>query len=36
LSTVTDDQIREVETKLNHRHRKALYWKTPAEVFPHH
>jgi IS30 family transposase len=33
LSTLTDDQIREVETRLNQRPRKVLDWKTPAEVF---
>jgi IS30 family transposase len=33
LSTLTNDQIREVETRLNQRPRKVLGWKTPAEVF---
>jgi transposase, IS30 family len=33
LSTITDSQLREVETKLNQRPRKVLDWKTLIEVF---
>jgi IS30 family transposase len=33
LSTYSAQDLRAVEDRLNHRPRKALHWRTPAEVF---
>jgi IS30 family transposase len=33
LSVITDDQLSNVQARLNERPRKILNWKTPAEVF---
>ena len=33
ISTVTDEEIRMIQNRLNHRPRKRLGFKTPAEVF---
>jgi len=33
LSTITDEEVREIEAWLNNRPRKCLGYKTPAEVF---
>jgi len=33
LSTVTDEEIRMIQNRLNNRPRKRLGFKTPAEVF---
>jgi IS30 family transposase len=33
LSTYTSDDLRSVEDRLNHRPRKCLGWRTPADVF---
>jgi transposase, IS30 family len=33
LSLTNSDELREIEERLNHRPRKRLDWRTPAEVF---
>jgi IS30 family transposase len=33
FSNITDEQIHEVQEKLNNRPRKCLGWHTPNEVF---
>jgi IS30 family transposase len=33
MSTVSDEEIRMIQNRLNNRHRKRLGFKTPAEVF---
>jgi len=36
FGTITDDQIREVQDKLNDRPRKCLGWRTPNEILSDH
>jgi len=33
LSLKNSDELREIEERLNHRPRKRLGWRTPAEIF---
>jgi len=36
FGTITDDQVREVQDKLNNRPRKCLGWRTPNEILSNH
>ena len=36
FGTTTNDQVREVQVKLNDRRRKCLGWRTPNEILSKH